>query len=132
MDGPVVIIGGEDIEWVEFLGFGHGSFAGGSPSEVILTVEEGTVNTLVGEGHHWEHSSEIEIEVSVGVEFVLLGLALLSHFVGERGVSLDLVPLSGELLRRERCHIVLSVAAAEGHSSVDGVIEEGGGRDEGE
>ena len=96
VDGPVVIIGGEDVEWVELLGFGHGDFASSTRCEFISALVHGTVNTLVGEGHHWEHSSEVKIEVTVGIEFILLGFALLSHFVGERGISLDLIPLSGE------------------------------------
>ena len=116
VDGPVVIVGGEDAEWVSLLGLGHGSLTGGARLEGLIALVEGTVDTLVGECHHWEHSSEVEVKVAVGVELVLLGLALLSHFVGERGVSLDLVPLAGESGLVEGLDGVGLWASTEAHS----------------
>ena len=116
VDGPVVVIGGEDIEVVEFLGFGHGNLAGSTRLESLIAFVHFTLDTLVGEGHHWEHGSEFEIEVTGGVEFVLLGLALLTHFPGERGVSLDLIPLSGESSLVEVLDDVSCWAGSETHS----------------
>ena len=126
VDGPVAVIGGKDVEVVELLGFGHGGLASSARLDGGAAVVEGTVNTLVGEGHHWQHAPEVKAEITVVIDFVLLSGALLAHFVGEGGVSLDLIPLSGESSHVEVVNDGDIWASTETHSSF-GSKKGGGG-----